>query len=125
PEQYPIEGVAYGQRWVRTPALRAASMVADGSPLDAVHYLALYLMPEPVERTLREFHALGGDLRALGRFHAHRRSHLSGPMRLLESAVAPRVLISAEAVPYRPHRGVHVLVERVERHDDDYLQWCH
>ncbi len=136
PEQYPIDGVAYGQRWVRTPELAAASLVADGSPLEAVHYLTLYLMTEPVERTLREFVALGQDLRSLGRFHQARRAHLSGPLRHLESHVAPRALISAEAVPYRPHRGVHVVVERVERvdrsepgnparRDDEYLQFWH
>jgi hypothetical protein len=125
PEQYPIAGVAYGQRWVRTPELAAASLVEPGNPLDAIHYLTLYLMTEPVEQTLREFAALGRDLRALGRFHQARRSHLSGPLRVLEAHVAPRVLISAEAVPYRPHRGVHVLVERVERADDEYAQFCH
>ncbi len=125
PEQYPIPGVAYGQRWVRTPALRAASLVAADSPFDPVHYVTLYLMTDPVDRTLRDFYTLGGDLRALGRFHAFRRSHLSGPLRFLESTVAQRVLVSADAVPYRPHRGVHVIVERVEQHDADYLQWCH
>jgi hypothetical protein len=125
PEQYPIEGVAYGQRWVRTPALRDQSTVADGSPLAAIHYLTLYLMTEPVDRTLHEFRALGGDLRAMGRFHQQRTSHLSGPLRVVGNDAARRVLVSAEAIPYRPHRGVHVIVERVERHDDEYLQWWH
>src|SRR5947209_15104909 len=125
PEQYPLGGLAHGQRWVRTPALRDASLVEPGSPLDAVHYTTLYLMTEPVTQTLREFLALGADLRALGRFFSARQSHLSGPTRLLTSAVAPRALISAEAVPYRPHTGIHVIVERVDCHDDDYLQWWH
>jgi hypothetical protein len=125
PEQPPIAGVAHGQRWVRTPELARASLVEDGNPLAAVHYVTLYLMTEPVERTLREFVALGQDLRSLGRFHQARRAHLSGPLRHLESHVAPGVLVSADALPYRPHRGVHVLVESITRHDDDYLRFWH
>ena len=110
PEQYPLDGIAYGQRWVSTPACRAARAVSE-PPLDSIHYMTLYLMTEPVERTLREFMQLGRDLHAVGRFHLHRRAQLSGPFPLLGSAAAPRVLISAAAVPYRPNRGVYVEVE--------------
>jgi hypothetical protein len=39
-----------------------------------------------------------------------------GAWHLLEAAVAPRALVSAEAVPYRPNRGVH-LRELPPRHD--------
>src|SRR6185369_13903814 len=80
PEQFPLDGIAFGQRWVSTPACRAARGVS-GALLDPIHYVTLYLMTEPVERTLREFYALGGDLRAAGRFHRARRAHLSGPFR--------------------------------------------
>jgi hypothetical protein len=74
-------------------------------------------MTEPVERTLREFRQLGRDLRAAGRFHLHRRAQLSGPFPLVGASAAPRVLISAAAVPYRPNRGVYVEVE--EPADDE------
>ena len=47
----------------------------------------------------------------MGRFHLHRRALLSGPFGFAGAAVAPRVLISAEAVPYRPNRGVRVVVQ--------------
>ena len=110
PEQYPLDGVAFGQRWVSTPACRAARTVSAG-PLDPIHYVTLYLMTEPVERTLREFRQLGRDLHAADRFHLHRRARLSGPFPLVGTAVASRVLISAEAVPYRPNLGVYVEVE--------------
>ena len=116
PEQFPLDGIAYGQRWVSTPACRAARAVSE-APLDSIHYMTLYLMTEPVERTLAEFRQLGRDLRAVGRFHLHRRARLSGPFALRDAAVAPRVLISAEAVPYRPNLGVFVEVE--ERPDGD------
>jgi hypothetical protein len=110
PEQYPLAGMAYGQRWVSTPACRAARRV-DGDLLAPVHYLTLYLMTEPVETTLEQFHTLGGELRRLGRFHQHRRACLSGPFELEASGVAARVCISAEAVPYRPNCGAYVVVE--------------
>lgn len=126
PEQYPLDGVAYGQRWVSTPAC-AAARASNEAPFDAVHYVTLYLMTEPVDRTLREFYELGGDLRARGRFHRHRRSHLSGPFRSIGAAAAPRVLISAEAVPYRPNRGVYVVVEETADRAaiDPYVAWLH
>jgi hypothetical protein len=110
PEQYPMPGLAFGQRWVSTPACRQARAV-DEDPLSPVHYMTLYLMTAPVSETLTRFMDLGQRLRSLGRFHKHRRSHLSGPFQLLEAHVAGRVLVSAEAIPYRPNLGVYVVVE--------------
>jgi hypothetical protein len=110
PEQYPLAGMAFGQRWVSTPACRAARAV-DGALLAPVHYVTLYLMTEPIEATLEAFHALGGELRAVGRFHQHRRALVSGPFDVESTAAAPRVLVSAEAVAYRPNRGAYVVVE--------------
>jgi hypothetical protein len=112
PEQHPLPGLAFGQRWVSTPACRAAREV-DEEPLRSVHYVTLYLMTEPVEETLREFIALGQRLREVNRFHVHRRSHLSGPFDLVATEAAGRVLISAEAVPYRPNYGAYVVVEEL------------
>jgi len=117
PEQFPLDGIAYGQRWVSTPACREARAVSE-PPLDSIHYMTLYLMTEPLERTLAEFRQLGRDLRAAGRFHLHRRARLSGPFALRDAAVASRVLISAEAVPYRPNLGVYVEVEELPYGDD-------
>src|SRR4029077_21236869 len=107
PEQYPLDGIAYGQRWVSTPACRAAR-AASGERLDPIHYVTLYLMTDPVERTLQEFMELGRYLRSVDRFHLHRRACLSGPFRFVAAGAAPRVLISAEAVPDGPKRGVYV-----------------
>ena len=115
PEQLPLDGVVFGQRWVCTPACRSAR-AAVAPDLEPVHYLTLYLMAEPLERTLAQFAALAEQLRAAGRFHPHRRSRLSGPFRLVATRAAPRVMISAEAVPYRPHRGLYLVVDR--RPDD-------
>jgi hypothetical protein len=117
PEQFPLDGIAYGQRWVSTPACRAARVVSE-APLDPIHYMTLYLMTDPVERTLQDFMQLGRDLHAVGRFHLHRKARLSGPFPLRDAAVAPRVLISAPAVPYRPNLGVYVEVEEFPGGDD-------
>jgi hypothetical protein len=124
PEQFPIPGIAYGQRWVATPSCRAARAVVTDD-LEPVHYVALYLMTEPVQATLDEFAKLGRRLAELGRFHKQRHSHLFGAWHLLEGAASPRVLISAEAVPYRPSRGIYVIVEEPTGPDDDWAQWVH
>lgn len=110
PEQLPLAGIVWGQRWVLTPALRA-SCVAD-APLDRIHYVTLYLLAEPIEETLAEFRALAVALRGLGRFHQQRTSHLSGPLAVESWHTADPTVISAEAVPFRPNTGVHVRVER-------------
>lgn len=104
PEQLPVGGIAWGQRWVSTPACRAARVV-DGDLLSPAHYVTLYLMTDPVEETLDEFAALARRLREEGRFFGPRRSYLSGPFDVLDTAAAPRVHVSAAAVPYRPNTG--------------------
>jgi hypothetical protein len=109
PEQYPLAGVVFGQRWVSTPACRRSRAYDDPS-LAPIHYVTLYLMGEPVDATLEEFRALGESLRGAGRFHEHRRSRLTGPFALTGMQAAPRVLVSAEAIPYRPNRGIYVVV---------------
>ncbi len=118
PEQFLLDGVAYGQRWVSTPACRAARVVS-GERLDPIHYVTLYLMTEPVERTLDEFMALGAELHRVGRFHQFRRAHMSGPLQFDRGWAAKRVLVSPEAVPYRPNRGCYVIVER----ENDAPEW--
>lgn len=123
PEQFPLRGIAYGQRWVSTPACRAARAVS-GPRLDPIHYVTLYLITEPVDETLREFRRLGRDLYDAGRFHLHRRAHLSGPFTLMGTAVAARVLISAEAVPYRPNRGTYVVVQQATDPPPDLDLMC-
>ncbi len=112
PEQLPLAGIVWGQRWVLTPELRA-HCVAE-SPLDRIHYVTLYLLAEPIEHTLVEFQALARSLRDLGRFHEHRTSHLSGPLAVESWRAAGRTHISGEAVPFRPCTGVHVRLDRME-----------
>lgn len=123
PEQFQLAGLARGERWVSTPACRNARQVSD--PLvDPIHYVTLYLMMEPLEPTLRDFLDLGATLRELGRFHEHRRAHLGGPFYLVKAYAADRVLVSADCLPARPHRGVWIEVCDVAPEvSEAYAQW--
>jgi hypothetical protein len=113
PEQLPLPGIVWGQRWVLPPAARQLAVAP--APLERVHYVTLYLMAEPpaLDETLAEFRALGVRLHDADRFHRHRRSHLSGPITVETQHAVPRVLVSPEAVPYRPGTGVHVRITSV------------
>jgi hypothetical protein len=99
-----------GERWVCSPRCREARTVADEA-LAPIHYLTLYLLAEPLERTLADFAALAARLRAAGRFFDARRARLSGPFAVEARHVAPRVAVSAEAVAHRPTRGLFVVVQ--------------
>jgi hypothetical protein len=107
PEQFTIGGILFGQRWVRSPRCRAAES-ATGGLLDRFHYMTLYLLRD--EDVVPEFFALARRLHAADRFFAARRALLSGPFAVVGRWAAPRVAVSAEAVPFRPARGVHVVV---------------
>jgi hypothetical protein len=107
PEQFTIEGITFGQRWVRSPRCQAAE--ASTSPLlDGFHYMTLYLLRG--EEVLPEFFALAERLHAEDRFFAARRALLSGPFDVVGRWAARRVAVSGEAVPFRPSHGVYVVV---------------
>jgi hypothetical protein len=107
PEQFTIEGITFGERWVRSPRCQAAE-AATGPLLEPFHYMTLYLMRD--ESSLPEFFALAKRLWALDRFFAARRALLSGPFTVTGQWAAPRVAISAGAVPFRPSHGVYTVV---------------
>ena len=123
PEQFPLPGIVYGQRWVSTPDCRAARAVSEPA-LDPIHYVTCYLMAEPIAETLDDFFALGAELHRLDRFHEHRRAHLTGPFAVEGTSAASAALVSAAAVPYRAHRGIYVVVEEPQAAStDEYQQW--
>ncbi len=70
--------------------------------------MTLYLMRD--EGVLPAFFALAERLRAEDRFFAARRALLSGPFDVVGRWAAPRVAVSAGAVPFRPSHGVYVVV---------------
>jgi hypothetical protein len=115
PEQLPLDGVLHGQRWVASPQCKIAR-AAESPHLSNTHYLTAYLMGDPIRDTLTAFAGLADRLRSMGRFHGYRRILLSGAFRLLDVQAAERVMVSANAVLYRPNRGVYAVVEKVPDH---------
>ncbi len=130
PEQYQLPGMLLAQRWASTPACRAARAVEDGD-WAKVEHVVCYLMGNPVDETIDEFFTLGRHLAELGRFPHSLPSQYRGGLRLLEALASPRVLISNEVVPFRPHTGVYLIVEQpteppADRSTHDaYLQHTH
>ena len=107
PEQFTIDGITFGQRWVRSPRCRSAE-AGSGDRLEPFHYMTLYLMRDA--EVLAPFQALGERLWAESRFFRARRALLSGPFEVVGAWAAPQVAISAGAVPFRPAHGVYAVV---------------
>jgi hypothetical protein len=124
PEQYQIAGLLHGQRWGATPACLAARAAASDD-LAPIKYVVNYLMTDPVDQTIETFLQLGRRLAEMGRYPEKVTSHLLGAFHLLEAHAAPRVLVSAEVVPFRPNLGVYVIVERPHGPLDDWLRAVH
>lgn len=126
PEQYQLPGLVFGQRWGATAACRPARVSAAG-PWSAVENVVLYLMGEPLDETLDEFLALGRRLAEMGRFPERLPSCYQGGLRLLETWASPAALVSPDVVPFRPNRGIYLIVEEAtdRRRYDDHLRRVH
>ena len=111
PEQHRIPGMRSGARWVSTPACRAAR-AAEAPPYDAVDHVVAYLFADPVAAGLDTFFALGADLRAAGRMPVMLPPVELAGYELTGKVAAPRVLVGADVLPWRPARGVYLLLER-------------
>jgi hypothetical protein len=114
PENLALPGVIFGDRWVRTPDCARAVPTPD-SDFSTVHYMTMYWLREPVEQSRREWMDFGTTATHLGRRPdlPWARRPLVAPFLPLKGYVNPRVLVSAEALPFRPCRGVYVTVSRL------------
>ena len=110
PENLRLDGLQWGQRWVATPQLIERRLSSSGD-LAKSQYVTLYLITEPATQAIDAFYALGRELYAKGRWFQARKSHLSGPFTLVKTYAAPAMAVDADAVPYRPNRGVFVTVQ--------------
>lgn len=126
PEQYRLPGLVNGQRWASTPACRAARAAQEGD-WAAVEHVVCYLMGDPVEETLDDFFSLGRQLAEMGRFPHRMPNHYKAGLALLEAHAAPGALVGPEVVPFRPNRGVQLVVEEPTGASgwDDYLRRTH
>jgi hypothetical protein len=115
PENLALPGVRWGERWVRSPDC-AAVAPEPSAELAALHYVNMYWFAEPVDVSTAAWSEL-----AERSFHWGRRDDvriarrlLMGFFRPVKGYVNPRVLVSADALPIRPNRGVHVTVARID-----------
>ena len=125
PEQYQLPGVVLGQRWIADGDYPAARIAGNG-PLADVGNVVNYLVGDPVQQTLDDFMQLGRRLAEVGRF-PERRSSLALRMLALHCwHAAPRARVSAEVVPFRPHRGVLLVIEEpTDGAPASWMQWLY
>lgn len=114
PENLVLDGVRWGERWVRSPACRDAALIAD-APFDTFHYLTLYWFERPVDAAIANWTDLADRS-----FHWGRRQELAwtsrpymGFFRPILGYAARRVEVAADALPLRPNRGVFVVLSEV------------
>lgn len=125
PEQYQLPGIQFALRYIADGEYRTSRIAANG-PLADVGNVVNYLVGDPVQQTHDDFMELGPRLAENGRY-PDRRPYLQLRMpALLRWYASPRALVSAEVVPFRPHRGVVVIIEEPAESDvSAWLQWLH
>lgn len=128
PENFNLPGIVYGERFVLSPECGAASSF-DEPQLSPFHYLLMYWMEEPMERTWRDFQTFSTNSIAMGRRPelGYVKRRLSSMFIPLKGYAAPRVLLSPEALPFRPARGIYVTLADFDnlegRETQDMLRW--
>jgi hypothetical protein len=125
PEQYQLPGIVYALRWIADGDYLNSRIISAG-PLAEVGNVVNYLLGDPVDQTVEDFGQLGARLAEVGRFPQVRPSLQISLLALQHAYAAPQALISPEVVPFRPHRGVVVVVERPAGNNTaQWLQWLH
>ena len=124
-EQYQLPGMQYALRYIADGGYLDGRIAGVGH-LEHVGNLVNYLVGDPVQQTHDDFMQLGPRLAEIGRFPQVRPSLQLRMPALLRWYAAPQALVSAEVVPFRPHRGVVVIVEEPAGEDvGAWLQWLH
>lgn len=110
PENLALPGVVWGDRWVVSPDCAALASGSDAE-LRRKNYITMYWFADPAERSMREWIELGDRTFEWGRRPGtdYERREMFAVMPV-KGYVHPRVLVSADALPFRPVRGVHVTV---------------
>jgi hypothetical protein len=125
PEQYQLPGIQFALRYIADGDYVNSRIAAEGH-LERVGNVVNYLVGDPVQRTHDDFMQLGPRLAELGRFPEVRPSLQLRMPALLRWYASPQALVSAEIVPFRPHRGVVIIVEEpVAEEVSPWLQWLH
>ncbi|HET6809718.1 MAG TPA: hypothetical protein VFH50_01760 [Acidimicrobiales bacterium] len=109
PEQYRLAALRGSLRLVSTPACRAARAAADAR-YEAVDHVMSYLFSD--RAALEPFLALGRALGEGGRMPLRLPSVETAAYDLAGTVAAPRAAVGADVIPWRPARGVYLLIER-------------
>ncbi len=108
PEQYRVAGLRHSLRLVSTPACRAARACSD-SRYGAVDHVMTYFFAAGA--ALDQFRALSAAL--AGDRRPFRLPSVDGNyFRLAGKEAARRAMVGADVIPWRPARGVYLLVEQ-------------
>lgn len=110
PEQYSLPGVLLGSRWTADAAYLKHTMTA-ASGYERLGGVVNYLFAEPIQQTYDAFMALGQELADAGRFPERRPSIATRLLALSTADASPQARVSAGVVPFRPHRGVVLILE--------------
>jgi hypothetical protein len=121
PQQFEIPGVLFAQRWVSTPECRAARAMQT-ERFEPVNHVVHYLFSEPVAPTVDEFFELRDHLIRIGRFPERLPSVLVAGCDVTGTHAAERAAVTGEVVPWRPNRGVYLVVERA-RERGEVVRW--
>jgi hypothetical protein len=114
PEQYRLEGLRHGARWVSTPACREARALKGGA-LDTVDHVVNYLSAPPVRQTFELGYELMLALDEVDRMTTFRPPQVYvGLFGLMGKVAAARILTGSDVLPWRPARGVYIVVENIE-----------
>ncbi len=109
-------GVALAERWVR-PADCAAVTTGSDVALAGAHYGELVLFRAPADASIRAYQETRERAAQLGNDQAAPQDRLQEFFVPLKAYVKPRVLVAPEVVPFRPARGLYVIVSRFVTHD--------
>jgi hypothetical protein len=110
PEQFRIQQIRNGQRWVSTPACRAARR-AQTEPFDRVDHVVQYLFAEPVGEGLAAFAALSRALIEAGRQPKVVPRVQVGAFEVIDRRSNPRAITGAQVLPWWPASGVYLVIE--------------
>lgn len=125
PEQYQLPGIQLAHRYIADGDYLHHRIAGTGE-LEHIGNVVNYLVGDPVQQTHDDFMELGPRLAERGRFPRRRPSLQIRMPALLGWYASPAALISAEVVPFRPHRGVLLLVEEPTGIDTaGWLRWLH
>ena len=126
PEQYQLPGIQLALRYIADGDYPDHRIAASGH-LEDVGNVVNYLVGDPVQQTHDDFMELGPRLRDVGRFPELRPGLQLRMPALLHWYASPHAQISPEVVPFRPHRGVALIIEEPVEGADvaAWLQWVH